>query len=64
MKVFYNIWFIINFRNNSNFDKTMASKKVSAIKQQATIMQKKQNAVSTMLVNETKKMEEKLELVK
>ena len=39
----------------------MASKKVSSIKQQAS---KKQNSVSNMLVNETKKMEEKLELVK
>ena len=42
----------------------MATKKVSAIKQQAKIMQNKQNSVSTMLSNETKKMEEKLELVK
>lgn len=39
----------------------MNTKKVSSIKQQPS---KKQNAVSDMLSNETKKMEEKLELVK
>ena len=39
----------------------MNSKKVSSIKQQPS---KKQNTVSNMLASETKKMEEKLELVK